>query len=71
MNPPAHPHDPSVRAYATAVTDPAAIHIGTPNAAELFYAACSRNYAEDACGCPICRQAAQDRAARSRDYDDE
>jgi hypothetical protein len=36
-------------------------HIGAPNAAGLFYAACSRAYNEEICGCPICQSAAQDR----------
>jgi hypothetical protein len=33
-------------------------HIGRPNANGLFYAACSRSYDVDICGCPICRRAA-------------
>jgi hypothetical protein len=32
--------------------------IGRPNSAGLYYAACSRDYAEEICGCPICQQAA-------------
>jgi hypothetical protein len=30
-------------------------HLGTANAAGLYYAACSRDYDEEICGCPICR----------------
>jgi hypothetical protein len=45
-------------ANATTRPQPAA-HIGTPNAAGLFYAACSRGYGEEICGCPICQQAAR------------
>jgi hypothetical protein len=35
-------------------------HIGRRNSAGLFYAACSRDYDEEICGCPICQQAARD-----------
>ena len=41
-----------------------------PNGAGLFYAACSRDYAEEICGCPICRRpprtACSDARARAR-----
>jgi hypothetical protein len=36
-----------------------AAHIGRPTRAGVFYAACSRDYAEQPCGCPICQAAAR------------
>jgi hypothetical protein len=60
MEPHVHREDASVQHDAAAHAKPVT-PIGQANAAGLFYAACSRDYAEDICGCPICRQAAQDR----------
>jgi hypothetical protein len=52
--------DASVPRDATADRAEHLAHIGTPNAAGLFYAACSRDYDEEICGCPVCQQAAQE-----------
>lgn len=53
-------HDASAPADATAAAE-STLHIGKRNAAGLFYAACSRDYGEEICGCPICQAAAHDR----------
>ena len=60
MNSHAHPHDASVPADAPDDRAERALHIGTPNAAGWFYAACSRDYGEEICGCLIYQAAAQD-----------
>jgi hypothetical protein len=57
----ANAHDASVPADATAGHAEHLAHVGTANAAGLFYAACSRDYDEEICGCPICQATAQDR----------
>ena len=54
-------HEPSVPADATRDIAEHALHIGKRNAAGLFYAACSRDYDEEICGCPICQRAAHER----------
>jgi hypothetical protein len=56
-----HVHDASAPADPTAAPE-RTLHVGKRNAAGLFYAACSRDYGEEICGCPICQAAAQDRA---------
>jgi hypothetical protein len=38
-------------------------HLGRPDSADTFYAACSDDFDEDICGCPVCRRAAHDAAA--------
>jgi hypothetical protein len=52
--------DASVLTNATDDSAERTLHIGTRNAAGLFYAACSRDYGEELCGCPICQAAAHD-----------
>jgi hypothetical protein len=56
----AHPRPPRVSLDATARHAEDLAHIGRPNSAGLFYAACSRDYGEEICGCPICQQAARE-----------
>ncbi len=61
MTPQFEAHDLPVPAQATPDIAEHALHIGKRNAAGLFDAACSRDYAEEICGCPICERAAHDR----------
>jgi hypothetical protein len=58
MKSPSHRPYPPVSAHPTGRGADDLAHISRPNDDSLFYAACSRDYAEDPCGCPICRQTA-------------
>ena len=48
---------PESRPSVSAMLEENAAHIGQRNSEGLFYAACSRDFDPDPCGCPICREA--------------
>jgi hypothetical protein len=51
---------------ATGSNAPNVAYIGRHNAEGRFYAACSDDFDEDICGCPVCQHAARDAAAWAR-----